>query len=131
MSTPIRVLLAKPTHDCHDRGVRFLARKLSEAGFEVIFMNFLVPREVVETAIEEDVQAIGISSSSGGHMPVFETLLAELDRQDMKDVVVIGGGVIPKTDATKLQALGVRGVFGPGSTPDAAIEVLRSATSSA
>ena len=125
MSGPIRVLLAKPTQDCHDRGVRYVARKFRDAGFEVIFTNFLLPGEVVHTALEEDVNVIGISSSSGGHMPVFEDLLAGLRAQGLEDVLVLGGGVIPADDAERLRAWGVSAIFGPGTSAEDAIALIR------
>ena len=84
---PIRVLLSKPTHDCHDRGVRLVARKMRDAGFEVIFSNFLLPEEIINTAIEEDVDVVGVSSSAGGHMPVFEDVIAGLKDAGLEDVV--------------------------------------------
>jgi methylmalonyl-CoA mutase C-terminal domain/subunit len=119
----IRVLLTKPTHDCHDRGVRYLARKFRDEGFEVVFTNFLLPAEIVETAIQEDVDVIGVSSGSGGHVPVLEEVMAA----GLDDVLVIAGGNIPPFDAEKLRALGVREVFGPGSDPDAAVALIREA----
>ena len=79
MAERIRILLAKPTHDGHDRGVRYLARKLRDAGFEVIFLTFLLADELVAAAIEEDVDVIGISSSSHGHMAIFEDLFKGLE----------------------------------------------------
>ncbi len=123
---PIRVLLAKPTHDCHDRGVRLVARRLREAGFEVIFSNFLLAAEVVDAAVEEDVQVVGISSSAGGHMPVFEDLFAGLEENGLADVLVIAGGVIPPDDVAVLRKKGVTEIFGPGSTADDAIRLIRS-----
>jgi methylmalonyl-CoA mutase, C-terminal domain len=125
MSEPIRVLLAKPTQDCHDRGVRYVARKFRDAGFEVIFTNFLLASEVVHTALEEDVNVIGISSSSGGHMPVFEELLAGMVEQGLEDVIVLGGGVIPPEDAASLLQRGVSAIFGPGTTAEDAIALIR------
>jgi methylmalonyl-CoA mutase, C-terminal domain len=125
MSGPIRVLLAKPTHDCHDRGVRHVARKFRDAGFEVIFTNFLLPEEVLHTAVEEDVNVIGVSSSSGGHMPVFEVLLAGLREHGLEDVLVLGGGVIPAEDAQRLMGEGVSAIFGPGTTAEDAIALIR------
>ncbi|MFQ5517138.1 MAG: cobalamin B12-binding domain-containing protein [Acidimicrobiia bacterium] len=122
---PIRVLLAKPTHDCHDRGIRVVARKLREAGFEVIFTNFLLPAEVVTTALQEDVQVVGISSSSGGHMPVFADVLAGLRDNGMEDVIVLAGGVIPPDDENTLRKWGVADVFGPGTTAKDAIDLIR------
>lgn len=124
MSKPIRVLLAKPTQDCHDRGVRYVARKMRDAGFEVIFTNFLLAAEVVNTAVEEDVDVVGISSSTGGHLPMFEDLIRGLDEQGLDDVVLIGGGVIPKEDEMTLRDWGVKAVFGPGATAEEAIELV-------
>ena len=125
MSDPVRVLLAKPTHDCHDRGVRYVAKKMRDAGFEVIFTNFLLPSEIVDTAVEEDVQVVGVSSSSGGHMPVFEDLIAGLQENGLDDVVLIGGGVIPKDDEDALKARGVAAIFGPGTTAEDAIALIQ------
>lgn len=122
----IRVLLAKPTHDCHDRGVRLTARKFRDAGFEVIFFNFLLPQEIVETAIEESVHVIGISASSGGHMPIFEDTIAGLKEVGMDDVLLLGGGIIPAADERVLRQWGVRAIFGPGTTAEDAIELIRS-----
>jgi methylmalonyl-CoA mutase, C-terminal domain len=125
MTDPVRVLLAKPTHDCHDRGVRYVAKKMRDAGFEVIFTNFLLPSEIVNTAVEEDVQVVGVSSSSGGHLPVFEDLIAGLKENGLDDVVLIGGGVIPRDDETMLKAEGVAAIFGPGTTAEDAIALIR------
>jgi len=121
----IRVLLAKPTHDCHDRGVRLVARKFRDAGFEVIFSNFLLPSEILNTAVEEDVRVIGVSASAGGHMPIFEDLIAGLKDQGLDDVMLIGGGVIPADDELVLKEWGVQAVFGPGTTAEDAIELIR------
>jgi len=125
MADPVRVLLAKPTHDCHDRGVRYVAKKMRDAGFEVIFTNFLLPSEIVNTAVEEDVQVVGVSSSSGGHLPVFEDLIAGLRENGLDDVVLIGGGVIPRDDVETLKASGVAAIFGPGTTAEDAIALIR------
>ena len=127
----VRILLTKPTHDCHDRGVRYLAKRFRDESFEVVFTNFLLPAEIVATAVQEDVQVIGISSSSGGHMAVFEELMPALQREGMGDVAVIAGGNIPPGDAERLQAMGVAGVFGPGSSPDAAVDLVKQLRSSA
>ncbi len=125
MTNPIRVLLAKATHDSHDRGVRYVARKFRDAGFEVVFSNFLLPGEVIDTALEEDVDVIGISSSSGGHMPVFDDLFAGIKSHGMDDVLLIGGGVIPADDVVSLKSRGVCAVFGPGASAEEAIELIR------
>jgi methylmalonyl-CoA mutase C-terminal domain/subunit len=122
---PIRVLLTKPTQDCHDRGVRFMSRKFRDVGFEVVFTNFLLPSEIVSVAVEEDVDVIGVSSSSGGHMAVFEDLFTALRAEGVTEVVVIAGGNIPESDAVVLRSLGVGAVFGPGSRPDDAVEYVR------
>jgi methylmalonyl-CoA mutase, C-terminal domain len=127
----VRILLTKPTHDCHDRGVRYLAKRFRDEGFEVVFTNFLLPAEIVATAAQEDVDVIGISSSSGGHMAVFEEVMEALPREGLEDVVVIAGGNIPPADAERLRERGVRGVFGPGSNPDDAIELVKALRSAA
>lgn len=124
MTKKIRVLLTKPTQDSHDRGVRYLARKFRDAGFEVVFTNFLVADDIVATALQEDVDVIGVSSSSGGHMPVFEELMAGLRAASVDDVLVIGGGVIPDADARELASIGVAEVFGPGASAESAIEFI-------
>ncbi len=125
MAKRIRILIAKPTHDCHDRGARYLVRKMRDAGLEVIFTNFLLSDEVIAAALEEDVDVIGISSSSGGHMPVFQDLMEGLKDQSVDDVVVLGGGIIPPLDAAKLQEWGVDAVFGPGSGAEEIIAFVR------
>lgn len=125
MSDPIRVLLAKPTQDCHDRGVRHVARKFRDAGFEVIFANFLLPAEIVATAVEEDVRVIGVSSSSGGHMPVFADLVAGLRAHGLDDVLLLAGGVIPEDDAATLKDWGIAAIFGPGTGAAEAIALIR------
>lgn len=125
MASPVRVLLAKPTLDSHDRGVRHVARRFRDAGFEVIFTNFLLPGEVVSTALEEDVSVIGISSSSGGHMPVFEDLIAGLRANGLEDTVILGGGVIPPEDVETLKSWGVKAVFGPGTSAEDAIALIK------
>ncbi|MBA2725931.1 MAG: cobalamin B12-binding domain-containing protein, partial [Actinobacteria bacterium] len=122
---PIRVLLAKPTHDCHDRGVRLVAKKMRDAGFEVIFTSFLLPKEVVQVAVDEDVDVVGISTSSGGQLPIFESVLTGLDEQGREDAVVIGGGVIPPDDEATLTSWGVAAIFGPGTNAEQAIEMIK------
>lgn len=124
MSIPIRILLAKPTHDAHDRGVRYLARMLRDAGFEVIFANFLLASEVVNTALDEDVQVVGISSSTGGHMAVFKDLLKGLSENGLGNVMVIGGGIIPPNHQAKLKEMGVAAIFGPGASAESAIDLI-------
>ena len=121
----IRVLLGKGTMDAHDRGVRYLATKLREAGMEVIFMNFLEAKDVLDAAIQEDVDVVGISSSVEGHLPVARELTRRLAAQGRADVLVLFGGVIPERDFPAMRELGVEGVFGPGSTADSVIAFVR------
>jgi len=121
----IRVLLGKTTMECHDRGVRYLATKLRDAGMEVIFINFLEAREIVDTAIEEDVDVIGVSSSVEGHMPVAREVTRRLAELGKEDVLIIFGGVIPERDIAPMKTMGVREVFGPGSSADSVIEFIR------
>ena len=125
MNDSIRVLLAKPTHDAHDRGVRYIAKKFRDDGLEVIFTTFLLPREVIRIAIDEDVDVIGISCSSHGHMPIFEELFTNLREHGVDDVLVIGGGVISGQDQQVLKAWGVSAVFGPGTSAGDAISHIR------
>ncbi len=130
MTDVVRVLLAKPTHDGHDRGVRYIARKFRDAGFEVIFTTFLLADEVAAMAIEEDVDVIGISSSSHGHMAVFEDLFKSLKQHGLGDILVIGGGVISGKDQAILKEWGVARVFGPGSASEDSVEFIRQQLSS-
>jgi len=123
---PIRVLLAKPTVEAHDRGVRLVAKKMRDAGLEVIFINFLLPEEVVQAAVDEDVHVVGISTSAGGHLPIFEDVIAGLAAQGRDDALVIGGGVIsPGDDEATLLSWGVEAVFGPGTNADQTIEMIK------
>jgi methylmalonyl-CoA mutase, C-terminal domain len=121
----IRVLLTRPSHDSHDRGVRHLARRLRDAGFEVIFTDFLLPAEIVATAIQEDVDCIGVSSSTGGHLEAFEDLLRGLREAGAGDILLWAGGVIPDADAVTLRGWGVADVFGPGRSADEVIAFIR------
>ncbi|MCL4414440.1 MAG: cobalamin-dependent protein [Actinobacteria bacterium] len=125
MARRAKILLTKPRQDSHDRGVRYLARKFRDAGFEVVFTNFLLADDIINTALQEDVDVIGVSSSSGGHMPVFEDLFAGLRSAGLDDVLVIGGGIIPDADARRLREEGLGATFGPGSSAEEAIEFIR------
>jgi methylmalonyl-CoA mutase C-terminal domain/subunit len=122
---PIRILLAKPTLEAHDRGVRLVAKKMRDAGLEVIFINFLLPAEVVQAAVDEDVHVVGISTSAGGHLPIFEDVIAGLAAQGRDDALVIGGGVISPGDEATLLSWGVGAVFGPGTNADQTIEMIK------
>lgn len=121
----IRVLLGKTTMEAHDRGVRYLATKLREAGMEVIIINFLEPKEILDAAIQEDVDVIGVSSSVEGHLPVARRITQLLRENDKQDVLVIFGGVIPERDFAPMKEMGVKGIFGPGSSADSVIEFIR------
>lgn len=125
MAAYIRVLLAKPTHDGHDRGVRYIARKFRDAGFEVIFVTFLLAEELVRAAIEEGVDVIAISSSSHGHMAIFEDLFEGMRKHGLGDILVIAGGVISGGDQTVLKEWGVAEIFGPGSAAADSVEFIR------
>jgi methylmalonyl-CoA mutase C-terminal domain/subunit len=118
--------LTKPTQDCHDRGVRYLCGVLRDTGFEVIFTNFLLPDEIAVVAIQEDVDVVGVSSSSGGHLPVFERLLSQLAERGARDILLIAGGIIPPADARRLREWGVGAVFGPGSSAQEVVDFIRS-----
>jgi methylmalonyl-CoA mutase C-terminal domain/subunit len=117
MSAPIRIVVAKPGLDGHDRGAKVIARALRDAGHEVIYTGLhQTPEQIVETAIQEDADMIGLSVLSGAHMTLFKKLLGLLDERDARDIVVIGGGIIPQDDIPLLQEMGVAKVFTPGST---------------
>jgi methylmalonyl-CoA mutase C-terminal domain/subunit len=116
-STPIRVLIAKPGLDGHDRGAKVVARALRDAGMEVIYAGLRqTPEEIVQAAIEEDVDLIGLSILSGAHMALFPRVLRLLDDQKAGKIPVFAGGIIPDEDARRLKKLGVRAIFGPGTT---------------
>ena len=112
----IRILIAKPGLDGHDRGVKIIAQLLRDAGMEVIYTGLhQTVEQIIETAIQEDVNVIGLSILSGAHYPITERLMKRLKESDMNDIVIIVGGNIPKQDINELQELGVRGVFPTGS----------------
>ena len=111
----IRVLVAKPGLDGHDRGAKIIARALRDAGMEVIYTGIRqTPQMIVEAALEEDVDIIGLSILSGAHMELFPQILQGLKENRMDDVVVVAGGIFPEDDRAALEAMGVKGVFGPG-----------------
>ena len=117
----IRVVIAKPGLDGHDRGAKVVARALRDAGVEVIYTGLhQTPEQIVATAIQEDADAIGLSILSGAHMTLFARVLDLLREQDAADITVFGGGIIPEADITRLAELGVARVFTPG-TPTRAI----------
>jgi len=115
LKRPIRVLVAKVGLDGHDRGAKVIATALRDAGMEVIYTGLRqTPEMVVNAALQEDVDAIGISSLSGAHMTVFPKVLQLMKEKEMNDVLLTGGGIIPEDDMKKLQSMGVGNLFGPG-----------------
>jgi len=123
---PIRVVIAKPGLDGHDRGAKVIARALRDAGFEVIYTGLhQTPEQIVETAIQEDADAIGISILSGAHMTLVPRIVELLEENDVADVLVIVGGTIPREDATALKQLGVGEVFTPGAPLSGIVDFLR------
>jgi methylmalonyl-CoA mutase C-terminal domain/subunit len=116
MEKKIRVLIAKPGLDGHDRGAKVVARALRDAGMEVIYTGLHQTAEmIVETAVQEDVNVIGLSLLSGAHMTLFNDVTKLLKEKGMSDVLVLGGGIIPEEDAPALKKAGVCGIFGPGT----------------
>lgn len=113
---PRRILIAKPGLDGHDRGAKVIARALRDAGHEVIYSGLhQTPEQIVETALQEDVDAIGLSSLSGAHMALFPRVVELLRERDAGEVVVFGGGVIPDADVAKLRDAGLAAIFTPGA----------------
>ena len=126
MAAPIRIVVAKPGLDGHDRGAKVIARALRDAGHEVIYTGLhQTPEQIVETAIQEDADVIGLSVLSGAHMTLFKKLIELLDERDARDIVVIGGGIIPEADIPPLKELGVAQVFTPGATTNEIVEWVR------
>jgi methylmalonyl-CoA mutase C-terminal domain/subunit len=112
----IRILIAKPGLDGHDRGAKVIARGLKDAGMEVIYLGLrLTPQQIVEAAIQEDVDAVGLSSLSGAHLALFPRIVELLRRKGGDKILVVVGGIIPKKDFTALKESGVSGIFGPGT----------------
>jgi methylmalonyl-CoA mutase, C-terminal domain len=122
----IRVLVAKPGLDGHDRGAKVIARALRDAGMEVIYTGLRqTPEMVVNAALDEDVQVIGLSILSGAHMAIVPKVLSLLREREMSDVLVVVGGIIPDDDAQRLKQLGVAAVFQPGTSLEAVVKFIR------
>jgi methylmalonyl-CoA mutase C-terminal domain/subunit len=112
----IRVLIAKPGLDGHDRGAIAVAQGLRDAGMEVIYLGLrLTPEQIAEAAVQEDVDVIGLSCLSGGHLRLFSQTIDSLRKRSSKEVIFIGGGIIPKKDIPALKKAGITGTFGPGT----------------
>jgi methylmalonyl-CoA mutase C-terminal domain/subunit len=122
-SRKIRVLIAKPGLDSHDRGAKVVARALRDAGMEVIYTGLRqTPEQIVETALQEDVDVIGLSILSGAHKTLFPRIMKLLRRQGLTDVMVFAGGIIPEEDAAEMRKLGIEGIFGPGTPTETIIQ---------
>jgi methylmalonyl-CoA mutase C-terminal domain/subunit len=126
MVAPIRIVVAKPGLDGHDRGAKVVARALRDAGHEVIYTGLhQTPEQIVETAIQEDADIIGLSVLSGAHMTLFQKVVALLEERDARDILVFGGGIIPEGDIPLLEQAGVAKVFTPGATTTDIVEWVR------
>lgn len=114
--SPYRVLIGKPGLDGHDRGAKYVAHVLRDAGFEVIYTGIRrTPEQLVAAAVQEDVHAVGLSLLSGAHHKLFSRVIELLKEQNAQDIIVFGGGVIPPEDIPALKAMGVKAIFGPGT----------------
>ena len=123
---PLRVLVAKPGLDGHDRGAKVVARALRDAGMEVIYTGIRqTPEQIAEAALHEDVEAIGLSIHSGAHLELFPRILEALRARGIGEIPVYAGGIIPDADLPTVRAMGVRGVYGPGTPLDAIVQAIR------
>ncbi len=123
---PLRILVAKPGLDGHDRGAKIIARALRDAGFEVIYTGLhQTPEMIAAAAVQEDVDAVGLSIMSGAHMTLFPAVIDTLRQKGAGDIVLFGGGIIPQDDVPKLKQLGTAEVFLPGSSTQAIVDWIR------
>ena len=126
MEHKIRVVIAKPGLDGHDRGARVIARALRDAGMEVIYTGLRqTPEQIVAAALQEDADVIGLSILSGAHMHICPRLMSLLEAQGLRDVLVVVGGIIPDLDIPKLNEIGVRGIFLPGTTMQNIVDYIK------
>ena len=126
METKIRILIAKPGLDGHDRGAKIVARALRDAGMEVIYTGLhQTPAMIVEAAIQEDVHVVGLSLLSGAHMTLFVDVAEMLKKKGLDDVLLIGGGIIPEEDIPALKKKGISGIFGPGTPVDTIVDFVK------
>ncbi len=122
----IRVLVAKPGLDGHDRGAKVVARALRDAGMEVVYTGIRqTPEMIAEAALQEDVDVVGLSILSGAHMALFPRVMELLRQSGMDDVLVVVGGIIPDDDVPALHDMGIKGIFGPGTTTDTIVGFIR------
>jgi methylmalonyl-CoA mutase C-terminal domain/subunit len=122
----IRVLVAKPGLDGHDRGAKVIARALRDAGMEVVYTGIRqTPEMIAEAALQEDVDVIGMSILSGAHMALFPKVMDLLHANGMDDVLVVAGGIIPDEDVAALNGMGIQGIFGPGTNTNTIVEFIR------
>jgi methylmalonyl-CoA mutase, C-terminal domain len=122
----IRVLIAKPGLDGHDRGAKVIARALRDAGMEVIYTGLRqTPEQIVAAAVQEDVDVIGLSILSGAHNVLFPEIMRLLAEQDAQEIAVVAGGIIPEQDIARLKAMGIREIFLPGTPTSAAVDAIR------
>jgi methylmalonyl-CoA mutase C-terminal domain/subunit len=130
MAEKIRVLLAKPGLDGHDRGIKVIAAAFRDAGFEVIYSGLRqTPEQIVNAAIQEDVDAVGVSILSGAHMTLFPAIKKLMDEKGAGHIILFGGGIIPDEDKEALEKQGIDRIFTPGTTTEESIEYLRRAVS--
>ena len=130
-TTPIRVLVAKPGLDGHDRGAKIIARALRDAGMEVIYTGLRqTPEMIVSAAIQEDVDCIGLSILSGAHNVIVPRIMSLLKEQDAEDILLVLGGTIPDEDAAALKSAGVAAIFGPGTPLETTVAFIRENTQS-
>ncbi len=123
---PIRVLVAKPGLDGHDRGAKVIARALRDAGMEVIYTGIRqTPEMIVEAAIQEDVDAILLSILSGAHMALFPRVMELLQQNNVDDILVAAGGILPDEDIPAIKAMGIQGCFGPGTSTEEIVQFVR------
>lgn len=128
MDSTFRVLIAKPGLDGHDRGAKFIARALRDAGFEVVYTGIRrTALEIAAIAVQEDVAAVGLSSMSGAHLRLFPAVIDALRKAGADDIPVLGGGIIPEEDIEPLKQAGVEAIFTPGTPVDAIINAFRTA----
>ena len=124
----IRILLAKPGLDGHDRGIKVIAAAFRDAGFEVIYTGLRqTPEQIVNAAVQEDVDAIGVSILSGAHMTLFPEIKKLMEEKGIGDTILFGGGIIPEEDIKKLESRGISKLFTPGATTEETVEYVRTA----